>query len=561
MSQNSFSHNPAFQVSQSTPCIESLRSVLHEQPPLHDPQPDQLVQDALENKEAISLECGALATWTPAHSTGRSPKDTYVVKHADEENIDWSSPTNIPLDPTLFDSLWNDALHHLESKDRIYSAHRTIGADPHYALPTHIVTDKALSLLFTYNMFRPVPENLHESVFAGKPFTLLTLPKDIVDQKKYAGKLNTENDKASPLVICMDMKRKLGLVLGSWYQGSQKKLLFTVMNYYLPEHGILPLHCSANEGKQGDVALFLGLSGTGKTTLSTDASRALLGDDEHGWSDNGIANFENGCYAKLIRLDPEKEPDIYDATFHEAPVTEHFSIIENAMVYPDGSIDLNDDRITENSRVSYPLTSLRNTKTSSCGGHPKSIIFLTADANGVLPPVAKLNRGGAMLWFLMGYTSKLAGTETGITEPKSAFSRFFGGPFMPRLPNHYTHLFGEKIDQHKVPVYLVNTGWVGGAYGTGKRIDITATRAIINAIIAGELEDGDYRDDTLFHLQVPTSCPGVPAELLDPSQLWSDPSAYVTQAKKLAQQFSDQFDATYSKANLDPLIVAACPGK
>jgi len=337
--------------------------------------------------------------------------------------------------------------------------------------------------------------------------------------------------------------------------------MFTVMNYLLPAEGILPLHCSANEGPKGDTALLLGLSGTGKTTLSADPARALLGDDEHGWSDDGIANFENGCYAKLIGLDPDKEPEIHRAVFHPDHYLDHGAIVENAMVYPDGSFDLSDDRLTPNSRASYPLTYLSNVKPTACGGHPKTILFLTADANGVLPPIAKLTRNQAMLWFLMGYTSKLAGTETGIVEPKTTFSRFFGEPFMPRNPDVYARMLGEKMDRHGTAVYLVNTGWSGGPYGIGKRMEIALTRAMVDAALTGRLADAPDGGDRRFHLLVPQSCPGVPSEILDPKNTWSDKEAYEERADRLAAEFAAHFEKAYGDKGIDPEVASECPGR
>ncbi|MEO0069979.1 MAG: phosphoenolpyruvate carboxykinase (ATP), partial [candidate division WOR-3 bacterium] len=317
-----------------------------------------------------------------------------------------------------------------------------------------------------------------------------------------------------------------------------------------------------NEGPQGDIALFLGLSGTGKTTLSADPRRKLLGDDEHGWSDDGIANFENGCYAKLINLDPQKEPEIYNACFHEADYLEHGAIIENAMVYPDGTFDLKDSRLTENSRGSYPLSFLANIKTPAIGSHPRTIIFLTADANGVLPPVARLTKEQAMLWFLLGYTSKLAGTETGIVEPKSTFSRFFGQPFMPRNPDVYARLLGEKLDRHGTKVYLVNTGWTGGPYGKGKRIDITLTREIVQAALDGSLERVEYETEPFFHLRIPRACPGVPdPHLLNPQNTWQDKKLYEERARKLASEFKSHFQRAYGDKGIDPAIARECPSQ
>ncbi|MCB0317834.1 MAG: phosphoenolpyruvate carboxykinase (ATP) [Bdellovibrionales bacterium] len=526
------------------------------------PTRKELIKESIDNDEVIVLSCGALATWTPPDQTGRCPKDTYVVKHAASSNtIDWNSPTNIPMSPQIFDALWEDAMSFLKNKKKVYVIERVIGADSSYALPTKVVTDRAVSALFSDNMFRQKPSDLDRSIFADEEFTILSLPWDKVDPKKYANKLRTTNDNAEPRVCVLDLDRKLGLILGTLYCGTIKKTLFTAMNYYLPEKGILPLHCSANEGPDGKSALFLGLSGTGKTTLSSDESRALIGDDEHGWSDNGIANFEGGCYAKLIDLDPNKEPEIHHASFRQADVYEHGSIIENCMVYPDGTWDVKDARFSENSRVSYPLTSLSNVKKSAAGSHPDCIIFLTADANGVLPPVAKLNRNQAMLWFLMGYTSKLAGTETGVTEPVTTFSRFFGGPFMARNPGDYTSLFGQKIDKYNTRVYLINTGWTGGPYGVGKRFDIKVTRNIVNSALYGTIEDTEWVEDKRFHFSVPKSCPDVDAKLLDPKNTWTDVAAYEAKANKLAADFSQAFDKAYGSNNIEANIIAECPGK
>jgi len=337
-------------------------------------------------------------------------------------------------------------------------------------------------------------------------------------------------------------------------------MMFSVMNYVLPSVGVLPLHCSANEGAQGDIALLLGLSGTGKTTLSADPRRKLLGDDEHSWSDEGVANFEYGCYAKLINLRQSKEPQIWNAVFHEAPYLEHGAIVENAMIYPNGHFDLDDARLTPNSRASFPLSFLDNVKEPPVGGHPRTILFLTADANGVLPPVARLSPEQAMLWFLMGYTSKLAGTETGIIDPESTFSRFFGSPFMPRNPDVYANMLGDKMREHKTEVYLINTGWTGGVFGVGHRIDIDVTRALVNAALSGQMRQVEYDLDPLFHVWVPRSCPDVDASLLKPSLNWADQEAFQRQAHKLAADFARTFDKTYGKKGIAAAIAAECPG-
>ncbi len=523
----------------------------------------EMIREAVDNGEAIIAESGALATWTPPESTGRSPKDTVIVKRPESEgNIDWTSPNNIPIDAETFDMLFEDALAMMAEKDKMYMTDRVIGADVGYALPVKVVTSDALQALFTDNMFRPVPDGLEKSVFCNNGYYLIQLPYNKLQAEKYEGRLRTMPDgSTSNMAVAMDMDRRVGVIIGSAYCGSLKKMLFTVMNYLLPFEGILPLHCSANEGDNGDSALLLGLSGTGKTSLSADPTRALLGDDEHGWSNDGIANFENGCYAKMINIHPVKEKDIYDAVMHKDDYLNHGSIVENAMIYPDGRLDYDDDRFTPNSRASYPLKYLRNIKESSTAGHPTTILFLTADAYGVLPPVSKLNPEQAMLWFLMGYTSKLAGTETGITEPKATFSRFFGQPFMPLNPDIYASMLGDKMEKHNTHVYLINTGWSGGAYGVGERIDIVLTRKMVEAALNGSLESVEYYEDELLHLKVPTSCPGVPSEMLNPKNTWEDKAGYDAQARKLADQFCAAFDKAYGGKNIKESVVMQCPGK
>ncbi len=524
-----------------------------------------MIGDVVARREAMVAACGCLATWTPPESTGRSPQDTVIVRRPEsEKNIDWDSPNNLPIAPDTFDMVMADALAAFEKKPQLYVTDRVLGADPSHALPVRVVSDRALTVLFADNMFRPVPADIGKSCFASRPYTLIVLPYDKLDPARYAGRLRKmpKTGKTSDMVIAMDMDRRIGVVYGSAYCGSVKKYMFTVMNYLLPLDGILSLHCSANEGRNGDVALLLGLSGTGKTTLSADPRRALLGDDEHSWGDSGVANFENGCYAKLINLSPVKEPDIYKACFQEAPYLEHGAIVENAMVYPDGRFDLDDERYTPNSRGSYPLTFLSNIKTPPVAGHPKTILFLTADANGVLPPVARLSRNQAMLWFLMGYTSKLAGTETGVVDPKSTFSRFFGAPFMPLNPDVYARMLGDKLDKHGTKVYLVNTGWSGGAYGFGRRMDIGLTREIVESALNGSLAKVECFTDPVFHFDVPKTCPGVPdPSVLNPRNTWSDKAAYDDRAKRLSAEFCVQFDKAYGKKGIDPAVARECPGK
>jgi len=523
----------------------------------------EMIQRSIDDGEAVISANGSCATWTPIESTGRSPKDTMIVRRPESEaDIDWNSPNNIPLDPETFDMILEETLKTFSKKEKIYITNRVLSAEVSYALPVRTICDQSLTALFTDNMFRPVPEDISESVFADNGFTILVLPYDKLDRKRYKGRLRTLPDgKTSNMAIVMDFDKRIGVVYGSAYGGSVKKLMFTVMNYYLPAEGILPLHCSANEGANGDSALLLGLSGTGKTTLSADPKRALLGDDEHGWSEKGIANFENGCYAKLINLRADKEPEIFHAVFHDADYLDHGAIIENCMMYPNGHFDVDDERLTPNSRGSYPLSFLSNIKQSSKSSHPSTILFLTADANAVIPPVAKLSPEQAMLWFLMGYTSKLAGTETGIVEPVSTFSRFFGAPFMPRNPDVYASMLGEKMKEYHSQVYLVNTGWSGGPYGIGSRMNINLTRRLVDAALSGELKNVKYRENTLFHLSVPVECSGIPSEILEPRNTWIDKNAYDERAKRLASEFCDHFDKAYRDKNIDPAVRAQCPGK
>jgi phosphoenolpyruvate carboxykinase (ATP) len=542
----------------------SVAELLRRHPDVQDNLPRaEWIEQAVTRKEALVAANGALATWTPPESTGRSPNDTYLVRHNESEGeIDWDSPNNIPMEPETFDMLIEDALRVLSGKETLYVTDRVLVADTSYAMPVKVVADRALTALFTDNMFRPVPPDIERSILVNQGFTLVAAPYDKLDRQRYGGRLRKLPDgRTSNMAVAMDFDRRLGVVIGSAYGGSVKKLMFTVMNYVLPGVGILPLHCSANEGPDGDIALLLGLSGTGKTTLSADPRRALLGDDEHGWSDNGIANFENGCYAKLINLRQKKEPEIWNAVLHEAHYPEHGALVENAMMYPDGRFDLDDDRLTPNSRASYPLRYLSNIKDPPVGSHPKTILFLTADANGVIPPIARLTPEQAMLWFLMGYTSKLAGTETGIVDPVSTFSRFFGAPFMPRNPDVYASMLGQRMRRHGTVVYLVNTGWSGGPFGVGSRMDIDVTRTLVHAALSGQLEDLEYGEDLLFHILIPRTCPDVDPRILNPRNTWDDQEACDLRARKLASDFCAHFDRAYGGKGIDLAVANQCPGK
>jgi len=530
------------------------------------PTRNLMIREAVNRKEAVVSACGALSIWTPWHSTGRSPRDTYIVQDSiTDKTVDWDSPNNNQMTPHVFDMLWEDALKTLSSRNKLYVTDRTLGADTLFALPVRTITNSAITALFTHNMFRPVPKHIDKSLLNDKPFTLLVLPHDKLDQKKYRGKLRQvrveDPNSTSWMVISVDMTRRLGIIYGSAYCGSVKKLMFTVMNYLMPEFGVLPVHCSANEGSNNESALLLGLSGTGKTTLSADPNRALLGDDEHGWSKYGIFNFENGCYAKLYNLRQDEEPEIWHAVLHNEKATKHGVIIENAMMFADGTFDLDDDRMTQNSRASYPLEYLINIKKSSTSGHPKTILFLTADAFGVLPPISRLTNEQAMLWFLMGYTSKLSGTEQGVDKPRPTYSRFFGQPFMPRNPDIYVRMFGEKLANHETNVYLINTGWRGDPDSGAKRIDLKYTRQMVQVALNGKFSKIDFKLNRRFHLWVPTSCPGIPENILDPVSPWKSKRKYDETARELAKHFSETFDKKFGNKGIDKNIERECPGK
>lgn len=504
-------------------------------------------------------QTGALAAWHDSGSTGRIPQDTYMVDHgAKTQGIDWSAAACHPMEPHVFDALLADAVADLGQGNSVLVTDCRVGSRPGNALPVRMITDSALTALFADNMFPDALLLEQESIFE-KPFHLVVLPKSRVRTERYEGKLRKIDGKTVDRVIAMDFERRLGIVYGTSYLGAVKKVLFTVMNYLLPAEGILPLHCGANESREG-TALFLGLSGTGKTTLSTVKGRELIGDDEHAWSDAGIENLEDGCYAKLIRLSAEKEPEIHSAVFSQRDPHENGCIIENTMTFPDGSVDTDDDRLTENSRASYPLSFLPHSKMGGISGHPNRIIFLTADANGVLPPVAVLSPRQALLWFLLGYTSKLAGTETGVITPKSTFSRFFGAPFMPRHPMDYVDLLARKLAEHRPQIILINTGWTGGPYGVGARMDLGLTRALVDAALSGEIAGAPLCEDSRFHLRVPTACPGIDPRVLDPLSNWRDPQAYEARADALAQEFSTAFTKEFA-GRVPADLANLCPGK
>lgn len=486
---------------------------------------EALYEHAVRRAEGLIAQSGPLVVNTAPH-TGRSPQDKYIVREStSEKNVAWGK-INQPMTPENFSGLKKRLTDFLRGKE-LYVQDLYIGADPAHRLPVRIITELAWHSLFSRYMFiRPKPEDLVNHI---PQFTVITVPSFHSDPKVEGTRSET--------VIGVNFGEKTVLIGGSYYAGETKKSVFSLMNYLLPAKGVMPMHCSANYGKGGDSALFFGLSGTGKTTLSADPERTLIGDDEHGWSDNGIFNFEGGCYAKVIKLSRQAEPEIY-------ATTERFgTLLENVVIDPvTRTLDLNSDKITENTRASYPIDFIPNATLDGRGGHPANIFFLTADAYGVMPPIAKLTPEQAMYHFLSGYTAKVAGTEKGLKEPTPNFSTCFGAPFMVLTPNTYAKLLGEKIAKHKAIVWMVNTGWSGGPYGVGSRMKIAYTRAMLRAALTGKLDNVAFSPDPIFGVGVPSQCPDVPAEVLVPRNTWADKNAYDAMAKKLAGEFAKNFE-------------------
>jgi len=487
--------------------------------------PAELYEAALRKSEGQLADGGGFAAVTAPH-TGRSPNDKFTVRDpVSEETVDWGS-VNVPLDPEHFAALKAHVVAHLDEQSELFVRDARAGADPEHGISVRVVNTNAWHNLFAYNMFlRPEASDLADM----KPdFTVLHAPELEADPEVHGTRSRTG--------IVVSLAERIVLILGTRYAGEIKKSIFSVLNYLLPESGVLPMHCSANVGPAGDVALFFGLSGTGKTTLSADPDRGLIGDDEHGWGDHGVFNFEGGCYAKTIRLSPEGEPEIYAAT------QQFGTILENVVLDEDTRrIDFDDSRITENTRASYPIHAIPNAVIPGVGGHPRNVVFLTADAYGVLPPISRLTPAQAMYHFLAGYTAKVAGTERGVTEPKATFSACFGAPFLPRHPGVYAHMLGEKLREHDARVWLVNTGWTGGPHGVGSRMKLGYTRAMVRAALAGELDEMATVEDPVFGLAIPAEVPGVPREVLRPRDTWEDAEAYDVQARKLADMFRESF--------------------
>jgi phosphoenolpyruvate carboxykinase (ATP) len=497
-----------------------------------------LYEEIVRRREGWISHLGPMVVHT-GHHTGRSPNDKFIVREpSSEQKIAWGT-VNQPMDEAKFNALFMKLCAFFQGRD-VFIQNLHAGADPSHRLPVRVITDYAWHNLFARNLLiQPREPVIHTS-----PDTFT-----IVDSPRFHASPESDGTN-SEVFIVINFARRLGIIGGTTYAGEIKKSVFTVLNYLLPEAGVLPMHCSANAGSEGDTALFFGLSGTGKTTLSADPDRYLIGDDEHGWSAEGIFNFEGGCYAKVVRLSEEAEPDIYRTTRMFGTVLENV-----IMDYDSRHIDLDDTSLTENTRAAYPLTHIRKIIPGGIGAHPSNIVMLTCDAFGVMPPIARLTPAQAMYHFLSGYTAKVAGTEKGLgKEPQMTFSTCFGAPFMPLTPTVYAKLLGEKVSRHRSTPWLVNTGWTGGPFGTGSRMKIAHTRALVHAALSGNLDDVPTREDPIFGLHVPLSCPEVPPEILDPRRTWADGAAYDARARELASAFRTNFEKFRATA---PAEVAA----
>ncbi len=489
-------------------------------------KPEELVEDTLRIGEGKLNDTGALIIST-GEFTGRSPKDKFTVKDEITENTVYWNDFNIPIEPKYFDIIHKKMMDCLNNLTEVWVRDCFACADPRFRIYIRTVTEKPWSNLFAHNMFlRPTEEEVE--TFEPE-WHVLAAPGLKLDAKECG--IRQHN------VSLISFKHKMIIVAGSGYTGEMKKGVFSILNYILPHNkNVLSMHCSANMGDSGDTAIFFGLSGTGKTTLSADPDRKLIGDDEHGWTDDNIFNFEGGCYAKCINLTEEKEPEIYNAIRHGA-------LVENICFFPGtNKINFDDASVTENTRVSYPLNFISNALEPSIGSLPKNIFFLTCDAFGVLPPISKLTPGQTMYQFISGYTAKVAGTETGVTEPKPTFSACFGAPFLPLHPGRYAEMLGRKMQEHKVNVWLINTGWTGGPYGVGRRMKLSYTRAMITAALEGKLDNIETNELPVFGIAIPKECPGVPTEVLDPKNTWADKNAYDEKSKYLAGLFIKNFE-------------------
>lgn len=499
-----------------------------------------LVEHAVRRGEGMLAEMGPFVAITSPH-TGRSPNDKFVVRDPQtQDDVDWGK-VNQPLSEEHFERLLADVRAYLNGLPELFVQDLYCGADPAHRLSVRYVLPNAWHAAFVRNMF--IRPDLEQLASFRPNFVVLHAPEFQATPEKHGTRTGT--------FIVLHLARRMILIGGTRYAGELKKSMFTVMNYLMPREGVLSMHCSANIGPAGDTALFFGLSGTGKTTLSADPERSLIGDDEHGWSEHGIFNFEGGCYAKVINLSPEQEPDIFATTRMFG------TILENVVLDPvTRRVRFDDQTITENTRASYPLPYIRNHVPSGRGGHPRNIVFLTADAFGVLPPIARLTREQAMYYFMSGYTAKVAGTERGVTEPQATFSACFGAVFLVWHPTRYAEMLGRLLDRHGARVWLVNTGWVGGPYGVGSRMKLPYTRAMVRAALSGALDDTPTESDPVFRLARPVDVPGVPPEVLDPRAMWADKAAYDAQARRLAEMFRKNFERF---GDVDPAIAAAGP--
>lgn len=485
-----------------------------------------LYEQAVKRIEGHLVHLGPLAVRTGDH-TGRSPNDKFIVREPTSENAIWWGSVNRPFEAEKFDNLLRRIQAYIQNRD-VFVFDGYGGADERYRLRVRVITEFAWHSLFARNMF--IQEHDGNKLRDFVPdFTIIDVPQFHADP-------NFDGTNSQTFIL-MDFAKRLVLIGGTAYAGEIKKSIFTALNFYLPKQGVMSMHCSANYGRdRDDVALFFGLSGTGKTTLSNDPQRTLIGDDEHGWSDEGVFNFEGGCYAKVIRLDPKGEPEIYETTRRFGTILENVTFNSETR-----HVDLNDDSLTENTRGSYPITHISNADPAGVGGQPKNIVFLTADAFGIMPPLSKLSRAQAMYHFLSGYTARVAGTERGVTEPKATFSTCFGAPFMPLHPGVYAGLLGEKIEQHGSQVWLVNTGWTGGPYGVGNRMKLAYTRRMISAVLNGELDEVPTFTEPFFGLAIPSHVSGVPEEVLNPRDTWPDKEGYNAQARQLVEMFRQNF--------------------
>jgi phosphoenolpyruvate carboxykinase (ATP) len=503
-------------------------------------RPAELYEQAVRRGEGRISSGGALAVETGLH-TGRSAQDKFIVSDDLTAGKVWWE-NNRALDPRRFETLYNDMLEHARGMD-LYAQDLYGGADPHYRIGVRVITEYAWHALFIRNLLIR-PEEMTPAAFEVD-LTIINLPGFRAHPDRHGSRTET--------MIACDFDRRVVLICGTSYAGEMKKSVFSFLNFVLPQQDVMPMHCSANVGGGGDAAVFFGLSGTGKTTLSADPERELIGDDEHGWGKNGIFNFEGGCYAKTMRLSLEAEPEIY-------ATTQRFgTVLENVVLDDERRPDFDDASLTENGRCAYPLDFIPNASLSGVAGHPRNIVMLTADAFGVLPPIARLSPAQAMYHFLSGYTAKVAGTEKGVTEPQATFSTCFGAPFMPRHPSEYGDLLRDLISRHQVDCWLVNTGWTGGAYGTGKRMPITVTRALLRAALSGALKGARYRIDPNFGFSVPIAVEGVDAALLDPRATWADPAAYDAQAARLVGMFISNFEKFAD--HVDAEVLSAAPAK